>query len=151
MLYNLNRQEKMCLLHFSMKEREEVSFICYSDQICRKMFPITFLSNDKVHMYSDEPSLSKVFNIDDMHFIPNHIVKPHPRAEIIVDDNGNLGFIVMSEGLQESEYEESTDCEDTDSDMSVSCLESENEWSISSIHARSEWESDTERETELNA
>jgi len=132
----------MCLLHFSMKEREEVSFICYSDQICRKMFPITFLSNDKVHMYSDEPSLSKVFNIDDMHFIPNHIVKPHPRAEIIVDDNGKLGFIVMS--VQESDYEESTDCEEVESERSISCLESENEWSISSIHERSEWESDTE-------
>jgi len=150
MLYNLNRQEKMCLLHFSMKEREEVSFICYSDQICKKMTPITFLSGDKVHMYSDKPSLSKVFNIDDMYFIPNNIVKPHPLAEIIVDDNGNLGFIVMSEGLQESEYEESTDCEDEESDMSVSCLESENEWSISSIHARSEWD-DSEWETELNA
>ena len=148
MLYNLNRQEKMCLLHFSMKEREEVNFICYSDQICRKMLPITFLNGDKVHMYSDEPSLSKVFNIDDMHFIPNNIVKPHPSAEIIVDDNGNLGFIVMS--VKESEYEESTDCEETESERSVSCLESENEWSISSIHARSEWD-DSEWETELNA
>ena len=150
MLYNLNRQEKMCLLHFSMKEREEVSFICYSDQICRKMTPITFLNGDKVHMYSDEPSLSKMFNIDDMHFIPNNIVKPHPLAEIIVDDNGNLGFIVMSDSLQESEYEESTDCEESESERSVSCLESENEWSISSIHARSEWD-DSEWETELNA
>ena len=41
------------------------------------MIPITFLNNNKVHMYSDNPSLSKVFDIDDITFIPNEFKIPN--------------------------------------------------------------------------
>ena len=142
MLFKLNHQEKICLLHFSMKEREEVHFISYSDQTSRKMIPITFLNNNKVHMYSDNPSLSKVFDIDDITFIPNEFKIPN-NGSLIVDENENLGWTIMSDEYDPLS-EEITESEESDWERSKSELESDDqcEWSISSIHVRSEWEND---------